>query len=165
MPQQYTVIKVSSQEPDIWDGPHGKVYYIKSMLSGHDKPVQVGKKEPDSLKEGDTVYGDITETQYPSDKFRAAQRPQGSESANSDYKKSPEVEESIARAVALKAAVDYVPDDASTDDVLVAADIFLPWLQGKTPLDTTTRDWESLGKDKVHPVIDGEEVSLDSIPF
>jgi hypothetical protein len=41
------------------------------MLEGHQKAVSIGKKSPDAIKEGDTVHGTITETQYDADKFKS----------------------------------------------------------------------------------------------
>ena len=73
--QDYKVVKVSEQEPKKWDGPNGTVYYIKTMLEGHDKPVSIGKKSADALKVGDTVYGEIQPTDYIGDKFKAGKKP------------------------------------------------------------------------------------------
>lgn len=70
----YKVLKVSSQEPKTYDGPNGTVFYIKCMLDGHDKPVSIGKKSPNAIKEGDTVSGEITATQYETDKFTAEKK-------------------------------------------------------------------------------------------
>lgn len=71
MSQEYKITKVSAQPPKEWEGSHGKVYYIKVMLEGHDKPVSIGKKSPDALKTGDTVFGTIVPTDYEEDKFKA----------------------------------------------------------------------------------------------
>src|SRR5688572_4396156 len=72
---EYKILRVSQQPPRQWDGEHGTVYYIKVQLEGHDRPVEIGKKSPDALKVGDTVYGTVTPTQYESDKFKAEQKP------------------------------------------------------------------------------------------
>lgn len=77
MAQQYTVKQVSQQPPKEWQGANGTVYYIKTLLEGHSKPVSIGKKSPNALKVGDTVYGTITPTQYEEDKFKA-EKPAGS---------------------------------------------------------------------------------------
>lgn len=66
---QYTITKISSEQPREWGEGANKTYYIKVMLSGHNKAVSVGKKSPDALKVGDTVDGTITETQYDTDRF------------------------------------------------------------------------------------------------
>lgn len=73
--QEYKVEKVSQQEPKKWEGQNGTVYYIKTKLEGHEKPVSIGKKTPDALKAGDTVYGEIIETDYIEDKFKAGKKP------------------------------------------------------------------------------------------
>lgn len=73
--KEYTITKVSTEEPRTWDGPNGTTYYIKVMLEGHQKPVSIGKKQPNSLNVGDKVFGQITETQYPEDKFTAGKNP------------------------------------------------------------------------------------------
>ncbi len=44
--------------------------------------------------------------------------------------------EAIARAVALKAAVEFITERGDTDDVLVTANYFLPFLLGQPPKDT-----------------------------
>ncbi len=75
MAQEYKVVRVSQEQPREWAGPHGTVYYIKTMLEGHDKAVSIGKKKPDALKEGDTVYGTIEESDLPEDKFKPASLP------------------------------------------------------------------------------------------
>lgn len=77
MSQEYKIIKVSSQPPKEWEGSHGKVYYIKVMLEGHDKPVSVGKKSPDALKAGDTIFGTIVPTDFGEDKFKSESKPYG----------------------------------------------------------------------------------------
>lgn len=78
MAQEYTIEKISEQEPRKWDGPHGIVYYIKVKLKDVDKPVSIGKKKPDALKAGMTVYGTIEESDLPEDKFKAEKAPDGS---------------------------------------------------------------------------------------
>lgn len=75
MAQDYEVTQVSQQPPREWEGQHGKIYYIKVALKGHSKPVEIGKKSPGALKVGDTVYGTVENTTYPSDKFKSAPKP------------------------------------------------------------------------------------------
>lgn len=76
MAQEYKITKVSQQPPNEWKGPHGTVYYIKVQLEGHIKPVSVGKKAPDALKAGYTIYGTIEPTDLPEDKFKSEQKPE-----------------------------------------------------------------------------------------
>lgn len=79
---EYKITQVSSRPPREWAGPKGTVYYIKVKLDGHAKPVSIGKKAPDALKVGDTVYGTITEDpMHDEDKFKAEQNPSYSSSA------------------------------------------------------------------------------------
>lgn len=70
---QYKITKVSVEEPRKWDNPKGgTIFYIKTLLEGHDRPVSIGKKSPDALKVGDTVYGTINpDPEHPEDKFKA----------------------------------------------------------------------------------------------
>lgn len=76
MPQEYKVTKVSTQEPKVYEGQYGTTYYIKVMLEGIDEPVEIGKKSPNALKQGDTVYGTVTDGQY-GKKFKAEKNPNG----------------------------------------------------------------------------------------
>lgn len=103
--QEYKITKVSQQEPREWNGPNGTVYYIKVMLEGHDKPVSIGKKKPDALKEGFTVYGTIEPTDLPEDKFKAAQNPNGGYSGS---KKPAYNENGQKHGAALKIAADFL---------------------------------------------------------
>lgn len=75
---EYKVTRVSQQPPRQWQGPHGIVYYILVQVEGHPKPLSVGKKSPDALKVGDTIYGDIQpDPEHGEDKFKAAPMGQG----------------------------------------------------------------------------------------
>jgi hypothetical protein len=74
MSQDYRISDVSEATPRRWDGPNGTVYYITVHLEGHPKAVSIGKKAPDALKAGDTVFGDIEATTYPEDKFKAGKK-------------------------------------------------------------------------------------------
>lgn len=122
----YKVLQVSGEAPRQWDGPHGTVYYIKAKLEGHDKPVSIGKKKPDALKVGDTVYGTIEVSDLPEDKFKPAAPPQASQSgqanygnAGTDYKPAwqPRDDSAIQAQFAIKGAIELVngqekkPDD------------------------------------------------------
>lgn len=74
MPNSYRITQVSAQPPRQWDGPTGTVFYIKVKLDGHERPVSIGKKSPDALHVGDTVYGTITGTDRDEDKFKSEQQ-------------------------------------------------------------------------------------------
>jgi hypothetical protein len=139
---EYIVERVSSQPPREWDGPNGKVFYIKTKLRGHDKAVSIGKKSADALKEGDTVYGTITpDPSHDEDKFKA-EAPAfngGGGRAAAPRGTTPEDKESIARAVALKASVDLYASNPDSKQgiteqvVLDTANIFLAWLKNEAP--------------------------------
>lgn len=75
MAQEYTIEKISQSPPREWTGDYGTIYYIKTMLKGHGKPVEVGKKSPDALKTGDTVYGTIKQTDFDVDRFKPEKNP------------------------------------------------------------------------------------------
>lgn len=76
MLQEYTITQVSAQEPRKWPGPKGDVFYIKVKLEGHDRPVSIGKRAPDALHVGDTVYGTIvSDYSHDEDKFKPEQKP------------------------------------------------------------------------------------------
>jgi len=75
MAQEYEITRVSEQEPRTYTGDFGTTYYIKVMLKGHAKPVEIGKKSPDGLKVGDTVFGTIRPTEYPTDGFKSERKP------------------------------------------------------------------------------------------
>jgi hypothetical protein len=138
---EYKVAKVSEQEPRRWDGPNGTVFYIKTMLEGHARPVSIGKKSADALKIGDTVYGTITpDPGHPEDKFKAEAKP-FSGGGKSNY--TPPDTHAIAKSVALKAAVEYFvgPKNATAYEsasVLEIADKFLAWLEADDKANTQT---------------------------
>ena len=70
----YKVLKVSSQEPRKWhnDKFNSDTFYIKCMLEGHDRPVEIGKRSPDAIKEGDIVSGTIQDKpDFEADGFKA----------------------------------------------------------------------------------------------
>lgn len=124
---EYKITEISPEEPKLWKGPNGDLYYIDVMVEGRDKPVSVGKKSPDALKVGDVIEGEIEETDRQTDKFKHAKKafvPGGSS-------KTPQDKEDIARAVALKAAVEHYRAIMPTEeDLFDIADSFLTWLKG-----------------------------------
>lgn len=175
MAQDHKILKVSQEAPREWAGPAGTIYYIKVMLDGHSKPVEVGKKKPDALKAGDTVYGDIESTSYPNDKFKAAQKPNASFSGGGASKPAyqPKDEHAIAKAVALKAAVDFHAHGTKKDTnaVLADADLFLTWLESEKKLDTSPDPMDGVHAhnpmNAAEQFVQGAEepVDLSDIPF
>lgn len=80
---EYKIGMIDIDPPREWNGPKGKVYYITVGLEGHSKPVTIGKKTPDALKVGDTVYGEIEPTDYTTDKWKHGEPPQVTNSSSS----------------------------------------------------------------------------------
>lgn len=128
---EYKITRISQDPPREWANPKGgTVYYRKVMLEGWEKPVSVGKKSADALHLGDVLQGTITpDPEHGEDKFKADPIAYGGGAGKPAYQ--PKDEEAIARAVALKAAVETVAnaDVKVTDDVLKLADTYLAWLQ------------------------------------
>lgn len=182
MPQEYKITQVSSQPPrEHYNQQYGTTtYYIKVMLEGVEKPVTIGKRRPDALKVGDTVYGRIIPTQYDTDKFQAEKNPaQGSAFTPKDqgairaqwaigqaiallaHSPSDKVELKVLESTAkeLYAMVDRVK--ASEKDPLAAARaIFHP---AATPAAAPAAA-PAPNPDPVYPVGD-EPINLDDIPF
>lgn len=102
--KEYTIKRVSQKPPNEWQGPHGLVYYIRVQLSGHDKFVDIGKKRPDALKPGDTVYGFIEPGNSDvSDRFKSMKRPE-----QNAHQASSRDESSIRAQLAIKVAASFL---------------------------------------------------------
>lgn len=85
---------------------------------------------------GEKYFGHIEKSKSgKSLRFKKDKVPEGADTPQGANKQSAansaSTDENIARSVALKAAVDYVNDEASPEYVLTVAEVFLPWLQGK----------------------------------
>lgn len=133
----YKITRVSEQPPNAWPKDAPTTWYYKLMVEGHERPISVGKKKPDFVfRVGDTIDGTITaDPGRDADKFKADATAFGGGGSRPAVPRgtTPEDKESIARAVALKAAVDFERVDvAGAKDVLQTADIFLAWLKGET---------------------------------
>lgn len=104
---------------------------------------------------GERVYGHIEKTASgKSTKFKRAKKediPQDSSYQAPDTAKGPskysqtnlDTQDSIARSVALKAAVDSLTPDSGTDVAIKVAETFLAWLQGSTKPTNTMSDAEA----------------------
>lgn len=183
MSQEYKITKVSADKPREWPNPHGgTVYYIKVMLEGHDKPVSVGKKAPDALKPGFTVYGTIEPSDLPEDKFKAEVKPEFN--SPKDGVNWEERNNSIRAQFAIKAAVQAVgttpPPDAQVkdktalgtyfDNVEYTARQFYQMVDRLTkPEVKATLDDDFDGPhhdaDELNSLVDSEPINLDDIPF
>lgn len=110
---EYKVTSLMKDEPKEWKGPHGSVWYHSVMVDGHDKPLSVGKKEPNSIKVGDIIYGDITETDYLEDKFKPSPPPQGGSKATLEYEPSTNARWAIGMAYRAFISATGSPEDAT----------------------------------------------------
>lgn len=122
MPQSYKITKVSEQEPRVYDGQYGTVYYIKVMLDGHNKPVEIGKKDPNALKVGDEVYGDIKPSEYPSDGFKSAQKPYGTPGGDELKSKLDAIHGDLKLTMSMVRSLQKRLDATPQEDVVVDVD-------------------------------------------
>lgn len=102
---EYRVARVSDQTPREWDNPKGgRIYYIKVMLEGHDKPVAVGKRKPDALSVGQVIHGTIQpKPDFPEDGFK----PDAMDQPHSASNYTPRDDAAIKAQFAIKAAIQY----------------------------------------------------------
>lgn len=190
--QEYKITRISQDPPREWNNPKGgTIYYKKVMLEGWDKPVSIGKKSPDALKVGDTVYGTIEiAAGYPEDKFKAEQNPnygggsggQGQGAPRREYVDHHEdikAQWSIGQAVQLLKDSDKTPSNQSIE---LWADTFYAMVERvkngekpqeapKTvvpePIDNDDAEVRSLVSKGIQAQDDlGEEpINIDDIPF
>ena len=153
MAQDYNITRVSSSEPRKYDGEYGTVYYIKVMLEGHKKPVSIGKKSPDALKEGDVVYGDIqVKPDYDEDGFKAVKKPDGvGYGGKGGGGKSPDEQNAIIKMNALTNSVNYHKEvlsssDTDIDTILNTARQFYSWVKGSN--ETPSKEKETSDKEE-----------------
>lgn len=177
MSQEYKILQVSEQEPREWNGPHGIVYYIKVKLEGHDKPVSIGKKKPDALKSGYTVYGTIEESDLPEDKFKSEQNPNPSGPVHTDNVNKPDEaywadkQAQIRAQWAINQSREYIQhmlgDEAKLTEVFETAKLFYSMVD-------RVKDGEpeaQINPDDADVVTGGpmdnfdEPINLDDIPF
>ena len=151
---EYKVIRVSEKPSNAWNGPNGTIYYQNYMLEGHTKPVSIGKKQPDTIKVGDVLNGNIIQDSGPNDKFKAefvqgAPKPGG-------YAKSPVDQDSIVRQSALKSSVaSFV--DGTTGELVERAEVFYAWLTKGADIDTPGYDAARATAEKLRVVEDGKD--------
>lgn len=114
---------IKNFDPD----PYGNIWYNAKLQGEAEAVMWLAKNEPKPGK----VYGHLEETKSGKRlRFRTDKEPEST--SGGGYKKSPEQEEAIARAVALKAAVDFYgsDNDKSPQVAIKIADEFLAWLKG-----------------------------------
>ena len=163
----YKVTKVSDQEPKKYEGQYGTTYYIKVMLDGHSKPVEIGKKTPDAIKVGDEVFGEIISTEYQTDKFKAERKP-----FTPNKQEDPARQDSIIRQSSMKAAVDLVTSDKiNITELYTKADEIVAWVKNEQPsTPQEPKEEPKLVKPDALKTAkdifeDAEEIDLDDIPF
>ena len=162
----YKVIKVSEQEPKKYEGQYGTTYYIKVMLEGHTKPVEIGKKTPDAIKVGDELYGEVIPTEYQADKFKAERKPFSSGQKQED----PAKQDSIIRQSSMKAAIDLVVSGKiELSNLYVQADEIVAWVKGERTEKPKLIKPEALKtpQEKAEELLDAdlEDINLDDIQF
>ena len=173
MAQEYTIEKVSQQEPKKYEGQYGTTYYIKVKLAGHDKPVSIGKKQPDALKEGYKVFGTIEPTDFDEDKFKSEKNPNSSYGGSkSSYQ--PRDDEAIRAQWAIGQAVQLYSFEAKEHElgphmnlIEAKAKELFSMVDRVKGLKVEER-LPAEKPPKVDPVFDideDEEINLDDIPF
>lgn len=163
--KEYKVVKVSEQEPKKYEGQYGVTYYIKVMLDGHSKPVEIGKKSPDAIKVGDVMYGEVISTQYQTDKFKAEKKPFTPGVKQED----PAKQDSIIKQSSMKAAIDLVvAGKIELDELYDRADAIVAWVKGNnSKLEPKLVKPESLKSDEelAKEMLGLEEIDLNDIQF
>jgi hypothetical protein len=164
----YKVTKVSEQEPKKYEGQYGTTYYIKVMLDGHSKPVEIGKKTPDAIKVGDELYGEIIATEYQTDKFKGERKPF---TPGGGRQEDPAKQDSIIRQSSMKAAIDLVVSGKiELSNLYVQADEIVAWVKGDSVrLEPKLIKPEALKtpQEKAEEMLDAdlEDINLDDIQF
>lgn len=153
-PQEYTIESfnpwIDRETGNAVKDPHGNIK--GSVLFVEDKSEPIDATFKSMPNPGDKKFGivDLYQTRAGSTRkgFKSAPRPQpgynstpvqaGQVAAGKYQRNDEHTQESIARSVALKAAVDifpslgYKPQQANQDYVTQVADVFLAWLQGSS---------------------------------
>ena len=159
---EYEIVDV--KKGNVWSSGYGEMQSYTISLKGISEPVVLNKKVPVKQEPhvGELLYGTLEEKTNQKGnvymKFSAEKRPESTGQAQgSNWHESPEKQESVNRAVALKAAcVIYqgtsmeVPHETITG----LADSFYSWLTQEAPATAPAAE-----------VIGDEPIDLDSIPF
>lgn len=148
-PREYTVEKfdpwIDRETGDAVKDPHGNIKGSVLFVEDKSEPIDATFKTMPNA--GDKKYGVVdlylTKAGKSRKGFKRADRPddrgtaQAGQVAQAKYPRNDEAtQESIARSVALKAAVDYVAswkEASNSSDILAISDKFLAWLQGNAP--------------------------------
>ena len=183
MSKEYKIVQVSQQEPKIYEGKYGTTYYIKVKLEGINDPIEIGKKSPNALKVGDTVYGTITDTEY-GKKFKAEKNPGNYSGGGKPTQDNTTMYVSYAKDLFV---VMYTQDQGKINLELYEQYIKLIGLSGKALKQSVETEqkpslkeqWDKVRSDKEDKRIPNEdipveayedinmetEINLDDIPF
>lgn len=158
---EYKVSKVSEQEPKKYDGQYGTTYYIKVMLDGHSKPVEIGKKTPDAIKVGDVMYGEVIPTEYQTDKFKAEKKP-----FTPGRQEDPAKQDSIIKQSSMKAAIDLVvAGKIELGDLYTQADDIVAWVKGEAKPKLVKPNALKSDEELAKELLGAEDIDLDDIQF
>lgn len=103
MAQEYTIKAVKTQAKE-WESAYGPMKTYLIQVDGNGEPVQINKKADSPLpKVGDTIYGDIEDTQY-GQKFKSQKRPFNGGSKYTDHHEEIKAQWAIGQAVQLSIA-------------------------------------------------------------
>lgn len=184
MAQEYTIKAVGKTAKE-WESKYGPMKTYLIQVEGNGEPVQLNKKADSPRPEaGDTIFGDITNTEF-GQKFKAAQKP-----FNGGSKKPAYNENGQKHGAALKIAADFLlqnkvtanPDEFVDQVEKLAAKIFaikVPVVAGES--EQPKKDWiDPAIKEKIlaakksndeldaemNSLINSEEpINLADIPF
>ena len=127
MNKEYTIDKVSSKIKE-WEGQFGKMVTYHIKFPNNDEVIEMNRK-PDSPapKVGDTVFGEIKQTEF-GYRFHGAKTPQGQKT----FGKSQGEQWAIMRMNALGSAVNHIgasiDNKPNPEKVLDTAEKFYAWL-------------------------------------
>lgn len=178
----FKITRISQDPPREWGEGTQKTFYVKTMLEGHERPVSIGKKDPNALKVGDIVHGTIEKTQYETDKFIADKPAYGGGSgAKSTYQ--PRDDEAIKAQWSIGQAVTMYNGLSITDkrDKVTDADAYIlkqartfyamiEHVKGSKAEQPVAQQSQPEQKpkgepDPVYTDFGSEPVNLDDIPF
>lgn len=170
MAQEYTISAVSPKQNN-WESAYGPMITYHVKLNGGEEVVQLNKKadSPQPTK-GDTVYGDIQETEYGA-KFKSVKKP-----FSSGGKFQPRDDAAIQAQWALGRS--YEKHGATEEAVKDAQWLFnkIALIKGTKPVVTDTNTGYEKAKvvrsglpepafDDDGNIKDQEPINLDDIPF
>lgn len=165
---EYKIVQVSEQPPREYYNEkfNSTTYYIKVKLEGHDRPVSIGKRSPDALKAGDTVYGNIVPSdpsKFETDNFKAERPQEGSGGRNYQPRDDMAIRAqwAIGQSVGMQGLVKIENIEAMAKELFAMVD------RVKNSAPITPESVQQVFKpDKVVKDFDEEApINLDDVPF